>query len=108
MTNQLTGLNSNPMHVLSGGVGDPLQQNSGSMSPTYQDIQMNQGMLNNDHRQKNSQSNGRNRRVAAAQTPIQPINTRPFQTIAGNAYAPAEFVNAQQAQKHLNQTIEPI
>ena len=39
--NQLTGINSNPMHVLSAGAGDLLanhQSNSSQLSPSYQNI----------------------------------------------------------------------
>ena len=36
MINQLSGLNSNPMHVLSAGAGELLvNHGAGSMSPTY-------------------------------------------------------------------------
>jgi hypothetical protein len=39
MINQLSGLNSNPMHVLSAGAGDLLLNNgTGSISPTYQNF----------------------------------------------------------------------
>lgn len=36
--NQLSGMNSNPIHVLSAGAGDLLANHTGSMSPTYQNI----------------------------------------------------------------------
>lgn len=38
--NQLSGMNSNPVHVLSAGAGDLLANHnaSGSMSPTYQNM----------------------------------------------------------------------
>ena len=65
MTNQqLTGMNQNPVHVLSAGAGDLLQVNngvgSGQMSPTYQDMQfhtvskLNQGVADPQHRKRST------------------------------------------------------
>ena len=80
MINQLSGVNSNPIHVLSAGAGDLLPA-SGSMSPTYQNFAfhhnnnqgaklnpyftsgVNQGVV--DLRQQNSTSTGRGTRNQA-------------------------------------------
>jgi len=126
MNGQLTGMSSNPIHVLSAGAGDLkiVNYNGGAKSPTYQETNFHQTKTNasGDPRQKNSQSTGRATRQvnSTAQSSGVTINftNRPYQTITAGGIADhaaladktlmighthTDFATQQ---KNLNQTID--